>query len=66
MRLGSTYSNERLEAASKRAVELGACSYQSLKSILIRSIDRQTALPLERETVSSTTQRKKHVKSTDD
>jgi transposase len=49
MRLGKTYSNERLEAASKRALELGACSYQSLKSILKRSLDRQAALPLEPE-----------------
>jgi transposase len=49
MRLGKTYSNERLEAASKRALELDACSYQSLKSILKRSLDRQTALPLEPE-----------------
>jgi len=49
MRLGKTYSNERLEAASKRALELNACSYQSLKSILKRSLDRQTALPLEPE-----------------
>jgi transposase len=43
--LGKTYSNQRLEAASKRALELGACSYQSLKSILKRSLDRQTTLP---------------------
>jgi transposase len=49
MRLGKTYSNDRLEAASKRALELGACSFQSLKSILKRSLDRQTALPLEPE-----------------
>src|SRR5271167_2922004 len=49
MRLGKTYSNERLEGASKRALELDACSYQSLKSILKRSLDRQTALPLEPE-----------------
>ena len=47
--LGKTYSNPRLEAASKRALELGACSYQSLKSILRRSLDRQTTLPLEPE-----------------
>ena len=47
--LGRTYSNPRLEAASKRALELGACSYQSLKSILQRSLDRQTTLPLEPE-----------------
>jgi transposase len=49
MRLGKTYSNERLEAASKRALELNACSFQSLKSILKQSLDRQTALPLEPE-----------------
>jgi hypothetical protein len=49
MRLGKTYSNERPEAASKRALELGACSYQSLQSILKRSLDRQTSLPLEPE-----------------
>ena len=42
-------SNERLEAASKRALELSACSYQSLKSILKRSLDRQAALPLQQE-----------------
>jgi transposase len=47
--LGKTYSNPRLEAASKRALELGACSYQSLKSILRRSLDRQATLPLEPE-----------------
>ena len=47
--LGKTYSNQRLEAASRRALELGACSYQSLKSILQRSLDRQTTLPLEPE-----------------
>ncbi len=49
MRLGKTYSNGRLEAASKRALELNACSFQSLKSILKQSLDRQTALPLEPE-----------------
>jgi hypothetical protein len=36
-----------LEAASQRAVQLGAFSYQSLKSILQRSLDRQTEIPLE-------------------
>ena len=47
LRLGKTYSNERLEAASQRALQLGACSYQSLKSILQRSLDRQPALEVE-------------------
>ncbi len=49
MSLGRAYSPARLEAASRRALELGACSYQSLKSILKRSLDRQTSLPMEPE-----------------
>ena len=36
--------SSRLEAASQRAVQLQACSYQSLKSILKRSLDRQLLL----------------------
>jgi len=47
MSLGKAYSNPRLEAASQRAVQLQACSYQSLKSILKRGLDRQTTLELE-------------------
>jgi hypothetical protein len=47
MSLGKTYSNARLEAASQRAVQLQACSYQSLKSILKCSLDRQTTLTRE-------------------
>jgi hypothetical protein len=44
LRLGQRYSNERLEAAAARAVATGACSYQSVKSMLERGLDRQ---PLE-------------------
>jgi transposase len=44
MRLAKTYTNERLEAASQRALQLQACSYTSLRSILKRSLDRQMAL----------------------
>jgi transposase len=44
LRLAKTYSNERLEAASQRALQLQACSYTSLRSILKRSLDRQTTL----------------------
>ena len=63
MSLGKTYTNPLaqelkahwLEAASRRAVmrfillrqQLQACSYQSLKSILKRGLDRQTTLELE-------------------
>jgi transposase len=48
--LEKMYSKPRLEAASQRAVQLQAFSYQSLKSILKRSLDRQ--LVLDPETVS--------------
>jgi transposase len=41
LRLGQRYSTERLEAAAARAVATGACSYQSVKSMLERGLDRQ-------------------------
>jgi transposase len=44
LRLGQRYSNERVEAAAVRALATGACSYQSVKSMLERGLDRQ---PLE-------------------
>ena len=47
--LAKTYTPERLEAASQRAVLLGAYTYQSLKSILKRSLDQQAVLELESE-----------------
>jgi DNA replication protein DnaC len=49
MGLAKTYTAVRLEAASQRALLLHAHSYQSLKSILKRSLDRQTELQLEVE-----------------
>jgi transposase len=47
MRLAKSYSPERLEAASRRALPLGALSYRSVKSILQSGLDR---LPLEQQT----------------
>jgi transposase len=47
--LAKRYTAVRLEAASQRALLLGACSYQSLKSILKRSLDQQTVLELDSE-----------------
>jgi transposase len=41
MRLGKSYSAERLEAACRRALMLGACSYKSIESILKKGLDRQ-------------------------
>jgi transposase len=49
MSLAKTYTAARLEAASQRALLLHAHSYPSLKSILKRSLDRQTVLELEVE-----------------
>jgi len=41
MRLGKTYGDARLEAASVRALQIGAHSYRSLESILRRGLDQQ-------------------------
>jgi transposase len=46
--LGKKYSAERLEAASKRALAIKACSYKSVKSILQNNLDK-IALPEEKE-----------------
>jgi transposase len=40
MRLGDRYGRERLEAASQRALIVGARSYRSVQSILERGLDR--------------------------
>jgi transposase len=49
MRLAKTYSNSRMEAASQRALELQACSYTSLRSMLKKSLDQQPNLHVEAE-----------------
>ena len=41
MRLGKSYGSERLEAACRRALQLGACSYKSIESILKHELDHQ-------------------------
>src|SRR5208337_4620511 len=40
LRLGQRYSTERVEAAAARAVATGACTYQRVKSMLVRGLDR--------------------------
>jgi len=45
--LAKSFTAARLEAASQRALLLGIFSYQSLKSILKHSLDRQPMLELE-------------------
>ena len=41
MRLGKRYGAERLEAACRRAIRIGACSYKSIESILKHALDQQ-------------------------
>ncbi len=44
MRLGKHYGEDRLEAACKRALEIGGCSYRSIESILKLGLDQKTLL----------------------
>ena len=46
MRLGQRYSPDRLEAASTRALAIGAFSYRSIKLIQERGLDRVAPEPL--------------------
>ncbi len=41
IRLAEQYSSARMEAAAERALQTGACRYQSVKSILKNSLDQQ-------------------------
>jgi transposase len=41
MRLGKRYGDDRLEAACRWAIVIGACSYKSIESILKHDLDRQ-------------------------
>jgi transposase len=41
MRLGKRYGDDRLEAACRRAIRIGACSYKSIESILKHDLDQQ-------------------------
>jgi transposase len=41
MRLGKTYGEVRLEAASRRALTIGASSYKSMESILKNGLDKK-------------------------
>jgi len=52
LRLGKKYSEERLEAASSRAVHLRAFSYKSVKSILETGFDRMP-LPGQKEVIAA-------------
>ncbi len=45
MRLGKRYTTPRLEAASRRALAIGSCSYKSVESILKNGLDRKPLPP---------------------
>lgn len=49
LRLAKAYSNPRLEAACRRALQVQACSYPSLKSMLKRGLDQPLSLTPEPE-----------------
>jgi transposase len=48
LRMGKGYGDERLEAACRRALRIGSCSYKSIDSILRQGLDRK-ALPEQQE-----------------
>jgi hypothetical protein len=54
MRLGTRYSDERLEAACQRALTRGACAYTSLESILNNGLARYPLPPKPDATAGST------------
>ena len=45
MRLGKGYTTARLEAAARRALAIGSCSYKSVESILKNGLDRKPLPP---------------------
>ena len=45
MRLARPFGVARLEAAATRAIEIGALTYGSVRSILDNKLDRQAAQP---------------------
>jgi transposase len=51
LRLGKSYTDQRLEAACERAFAIGSTSYRSIESILKNNLDRRP-LPKEKETSS--------------
>jgi len=52
MRLGKRYTTPRLEAASRRALAIGSCSYKSVESILKNGLDRKSLPATTMETLA--------------
>jgi len=51
MRLGKSYGDDRLEAACRRALLVGAYSYKSIESILRKGLDRQQPQNIEHDNI---------------
>jgi transposase len=49
MRLGKSYGDDRLEAASRRSLAIGSPSYKTIKSILEKGLDKQPLPPVKAE-----------------
>jgi transposase len=49
MRLGKSYGDDRLEAASRRSLVIGSPSYKTIKSILEKGLDKQPLPPVKTE-----------------
>lgn len=49
LRLGKKYGDNRLEAASQRALVIGAASYKTIKNILEKGMDKQPLPPVQTE-----------------
>lgn len=62
LRLGKRYGNDRLEAASARAVMLGAFSYRSVESILRAGLDHQPLPRRSAAAIPATTRQHDHVR----
>ncbi len=62
MSLAKSYSHERLEAASRRALRIDALSYRSVKSILQSGLDRQ---PLEEQATLALPREHAHLRGPD-
>ncbi len=62
IRLEKTYGRARVEAASTRAVAFGAYSYQSVKSILKKELDKK---PIEKDSDKSIPQSHENVRGSD-
>ena len=65
MRLGKTYSDQRLEAACKRACFLRSYSYKSIESILKKNLDKESLPDDKKEKSTGTWSHHQNVRGAD-